>query len=187
MPGPRLTRQFSRRFLCPTAPSWFTGTQLLIRSRIDPESTLRSVRKQIAAVNRDQEVLVHRDGRLETWIRWEPDWARARLISGLFTAFSALALVLAAVGLYSVVSYSVSQRTNEFGIRLALGARRADVWKIVRDARPGLPRPAIRSLHVANAGVSLQKAFSNSADAKWVPEMKLRRGPKLQAAGLPRK
>jgi putative ABC transport system permease protein len=109
----------------------FTSTQLLIRSSINPEFIMSSLRRQIATVNRDQQVLVHADGHLETWIREEPDWARARLISGLFAAFSGLALVLAAVGLYSVVSYSVAQRTNEFGIRLALGAQRRDLSKIV--------------------------------------------------------
>jgi ABC-type antimicrobial peptide transport system permease subunit len=68
---------------------------------------------------------------LETRIKHERAWARGRLISGLFAGFSILALALSAVGLYSVVSYSVAQRTNELSIRMALGARRSHVLKIV--------------------------------------------------------
>jgi ABC-type antimicrobial peptide transport system permease subunit len=58
-------------------------------------------------------------------------FARGRLVSVLFAAFSLIALLLAAIGLYSVVSYSVLQRTNEFGIRMALGGQRSHILKIV--------------------------------------------------------
>ena len=91
---------------------------------------LSSVRQEIAKVNADQQAYSQVNN-LETWITREPEIAVSRLISILFAAFSGLALALAGVGLYSVVSYSVVQRTGEFGIRIALGAQRADVLRIV--------------------------------------------------------
>jgi ABC-type antimicrobial peptide transport system permease subunit len=105
-------------------------TQILVRTQVPPLSILHEVRAQIHTVDADQQAEGHVRS-LEDWIKGQREWAQQHLIALLFGAFAALALVLAAVGLYSVVSYSVAQRTNEFGIRMALGAMRGDILRIV--------------------------------------------------------
>ena len=108
-------------------PVW---TQILVRTQGEPLSLLRAVRQQIQTVDPDQQVF--RPVRsLEEWIENQQEYAREHMIAFLFALFAALALGLAATGLYSVVSYTVAQRTGEFGIRIALGAMRQDVLLMV--------------------------------------------------------
>jgi ABC-type antimicrobial peptide transport system permease subunit len=67
-------------------------------------------------------------------LQWELDnwgWGRERLIAAIFALYAGIALVLAATGLYSVVSFAVTQRTQELGIRMALGAGRGSVVRLV--------------------------------------------------------
>jgi predicted permease len=105
-------------------------TQILVRSDVPPLSLLHTIRARLASVNADQQTGNEVED-LEQWIRDEPEWQQGHLVTWIFGAFSVLALALAAVGLYSVVSYTVTQRTNEFGIRMALGAQREHVVRIV--------------------------------------------------------
>jgi predicted permease len=108
-------------------------TQFLVRSDTSPLVLLHSVAAAVNSIDHDQQV--NGDVRdLEHWITREPEWARGQLVSWLFGAFAALALALASVGLYSVVSYIVAQRTNEFGIRIALGAGKTHVMRMVFSA-----------------------------------------------------
>ena len=104
-------------------------TQILVRTRVPPLSILRDVRAELVRVDREQQVMRVRD--LQGWITNLPEYAQQRLVARLFGIFSMLALALSAVGLYSVVSYGVATRTNEFGIRMALGARARDVVRMV--------------------------------------------------------
>jgi len=105
-------------------------TQILVHSEVPPLSLLHAIRVKVNSVDHDQQV--NGDVRdLEHWITRMPEWARGQLIAWLFGGFAVLALILASVGLYSVVSYSVVQRTNEFGIRVALGAKPGHVLGIV--------------------------------------------------------
>ena len=87
------------------------------------------MREQLKAINPDQQTNGAAD--LETRLTYEPEWQQEHIAAWIFGIFAWLALALAAAGLHSVVSYAVAQRTNEFGIRLALGARRGDLLRIV--------------------------------------------------------
>jgi ABC-type antimicrobial peptide transport system permease subunit len=91
---------------------------------------LRAIRKEIHSVDPDQQA--ERDVRdLDDWIKLQPEWGQGHLVATLFAGFAVLALALAATGLYSVISYTVAQRTGEFGIRMALGATGNHVLLIV--------------------------------------------------------
>jgi putative ABC transport system permease protein len=134
-------------------------TQILVRTHTSPLRVLQHVRAAIKAVDPDQQAAGQtRD--LEQWIRREDEYAYGRLVAALFSGISIVALVLAAIGLFSVVSYGVAQRTNEFGIRLALGASEGQVLRLV------LSSTAVNVIGGLAAGFLLSLLFSGIL-SKW--------------------
>lgn len=100
---------------------------IFARTQIDPQSLTAALRRTIADLDKD--VPVYRTRTLADYMSGSV--AQPRLNAMLVTLFAVIALLLAAAGIFGVMSYSVTQRTQEIGIRIALGAQRSDVLQMI--------------------------------------------------------
>jgi putative ABC transport system permease protein len=114
---------------------------LTVRTSGDPLGSLRAVESRIHALDKDQPV-----SDVQTMEQWVAKaLAQTRFSSLLLILFAGLALVLAAVGIYGTMSYAVSQRTSEIGVRLAVGAEEKDILRMIISD----------SVHLAGLGLAI--------------------------------
>jgi len=111
----------------PFAQEYSPTMNLVVRAAADPQPLVAALRREVNSLDPDLPIQNLRTLREHVGAALEP----ARLGTLTLGAFSLLGLFLAAIGIYGVMSYSVTRRSHEIGVRMALGARRSDVLKLI--------------------------------------------------------
>lgn len=133
-----------------------TRKVLAVRTAVEPLALVPSVREAIARVDRDQ--TAHDFKTLDERVRTSSSVTNSRFFASLFGVFGLLAVILAMVGVYGVMSWVVGRRVSEFGIRMALGATAGDVVRMLlgQSLRPILLGLLLGTL----GGYGLSRAFN---------------------------
>ena len=133
-----------------------SGMTIVATSTMNPQALLPQVRRVVESLDKDLPVygLQTMPQKLNVFLLQE------RVLAGLLTVFGALALLLAAVGLYSLLSFITESRTREIGVRMAIGAERGDVLRVVLNrglalTLSGIVLGLVISLSVTNVMKSL--------------------------------
>jgi putative ABC transport system permease protein len=123
---------------------------IVVRSEADPMTLLPTIRAQVRAM--DSELPIYKAQRMEEYVA--ASVAQRRFTSLLCSIFAGAGLLLAVVGLLGVMSYSVAQRTHEIGVRVAVGAEKADILRLILGEGMGITIIGIGIGLVGTLGVS---------------------------------
>jgi len=134
------------------------GRTLAIRTAADPKQFMNALRAQVSAMDKEQPLA----GMTTFEEQLSSQTAQPRFTMALFSLFASLGVALAMMGIFSVLSYVVSRRTREIGVRIALGAQRADILRLI--FRTGGSLVALGMLFGTLASLAVARLLANQLD-----------------------